>query len=79
MCLLAKLLYQMILKDNKLIKSLYSLLFSKRSSASNPPIKKSLKSSPSYNIAGSDIGDHIEYLPPISFGNWIMFSLKPKF
>ena len=41
--------------------------------------KKSLKFSPSSNIAGSDIGDHIEYLPPISFGNSIMFSLKPKF
>ena len=48
-------------------------------SASCPPTKNSLKFSPSSNIAGSAIGDHIEYLPPISFGNSIMFSLKPNF
>mgnify|MGYP007121702947 CR=1 FL=1 len=47
-------------------------------SASAPPLKKSINSSPSSNIAGREIGDHMEYLPPISLGNLIMLLLlKP--
>ena len=72
-----KLLCQRSLNERVLIKSLYSLSYKSWLSASPPPFRNSIKPLPSSKIAGSAIGDHIEYLPPISLGKVIIL-LKPS-
>ena len=59
---------------------LYSVFELSFSSANEPPFKKSMNCSSSSKIAAREMGDHMEYLPPISLGNWMaVISSKSNF